>query len=157
MLKKEGYTMSGKKNNYGFYGSGFSGYSHYKQSFDRNRNISSAPTRSAFDNASENKMRSESSNEKPSILVYIIFYTLLAVGALVFIYVIIQTILEMYFWIAFIPTNANKELQVFFYGITHRLDCLSWGCVPEPYSRWTIYLSCHKKINSCWLGLSVCT
>lgn len=86
-----------KKNNYGFYGSGFSGYSHYKQSFDRNRSISSAPTRSAFDNNSENKMCSEPSNEKPSIWDNIIYYTFMIGGALILIYVIIQTILEMYF------------------------------------------------------------
>ena len=89
--------MSGKKNDYGFYGSGFSGYSHYKQSFDRNRNISSTPTRSAFDNDSENKIRSKPCNEKPSILDNIIYYTFMIVGALVFIYALIQAISEVYF------------------------------------------------------------
>ena len=89
--------MSGKKNDYGFYGSGFSGYSHYKQSFDRNRNISSAPTRSAFDNDSENKIRSKPSNEKPSILDNIIYYTFMIGGATVFIYALIKAISEVYF------------------------------------------------------------
>ena len=89
--------MSGKKNDYGFYGSGFSGYSHYKQSFDRNRNISSAPTRSAFDNDGENNMRSESSNKKPSIWDNIIYYTVMIGGALVFIYAFMKVISEVYF------------------------------------------------------------
>lgn len=89
--------MSGKKNDYGFYGSGFSGYSHYKQSFDRNRNISSAPTRSSFDNDSENKMHSKPSNEKPSIWDNIIYYTFMIGGAIVFIYALIKAISEVYF------------------------------------------------------------
>ena len=89
--------MSGKKNDYGFYGSGLDGYVHYKQSFDRTRDIASAPTGSAFDNDSENKIRSKPCNEKPSILDNIIYYTFMIGGALVFIYALIQAISEVYF------------------------------------------------------------
>lgn len=90
--------MSGKKNNYGFYGSGFSGYSHYKQSFDRNRNISSAPTRSAFDNNDNGKKTNKESKYQSSFLQEVICNIIIPIGgALVFIYALIKAISEVYF------------------------------------------------------------
>ena len=52
-------------NDYGFYGSGLDGYVHYKQSFDRTRDIASAPTGSVFDagqSSSPNVSRSNNRN-----------------------------------------------------------------------------------------------
>ena len=79
--------MSGKKNNYGFYGSGLSGYTHYKQSFDRTHDISSAPTRSAFDNdGNEQKTNPESGGQtsgQTSFLqevIFIIFHIVIPIG-----------------------------------------------------------------------------